>query len=118
MPRRYKPKSPFNVAMKILVPTTEMIKGCPSTTYSDPKTSEAFNGSFESYGGTENVSNDVLTVFDTANVETWYRPDITSDCHIYICETEEEYEVIGKPEDIDMRHQYLKFKVQKVGGRP
>ena len=55
MPRRYKPKSPFNVAMKILVPTTEMIKGCPSTTYSDPMTSEAFNGSFESYGGTENV---------------------------------------------------------------
>ena len=58
----------------------------------------------------------MITVVKTAVVETWYRPDITSDWHLYICETGEEYQVIGDPENIDMRHQYLRIKVEKVGG--
>lgn len=117
--RSYTPKAPFTTAMKILQPIEEtMVKGSPKITYSDPETSELINGSFQSYGGTENVSNDILTVFATAIIETWYRPDIKSSSHIYICETGEEYKVIGDPEDIQKRHQYLKFKVQKVGGRP
>jgi hypothetical protein len=115
--RSYKPKAPFCTAMKILKPTQTMVLGSPKITYSDPETSELFNGSFQSYGGTENISNDVLMVFATAIIETWYRPDIKSDSRIYICETGETYEVIGEPEDIQMRHQYLKFKVQKVGGK-
>lgn len=115
--RSYKPKAPFCTAMKILKPTQTMFLGSPKITYSDPETSELFNGSFQSYGGTENVSNDVLMVFATAIIETWYRSDIKSDSRIYICETGETYEVIGEPEDIQMRHQYLKFKVQKVGGK-
>lgn len=113
----YKPKAPYTTAMKILVPTPEWVLGSPKLTYSDPEKSELFFGSFQSYGGTENVSNDVLTVFATAIIETWYRPDIKSDSRIYICETGEIYEVIGDPEDIYKRHQYLKFKVQKVGGK-
>ena len=115
--KSYKPKAPFRTAMKILKPISTMVLGSPKIIYSDPETSELFNGSFQSYGGTVNVSNDVLTVFATAIIETWYRPDIKSDSHIYICETGEEYAVIGEPEDIQMSHQYLKFKVQKVGGK-
>jgi hypothetical protein len=112
----YKAKKPFNVAMKILVPTHTMVKGSPKTTYSAPENSADINGSFSSYGGTDSISNGMITVVKTAVVETWYRPDITSDCHLYICETGEEYQVIGDPENIDMRHQYLRIKVEKVGG--
>lgn len=113
----YKPNTPFNIAMKILTPTTTMVKGSPKTTYSAPKDSADINGSIRSFGGTENVSNGVLTIYNTATIETWYRPDITSDCHIYICENGDEYKIIGIPEDIEMRHQYLKIKVEKVGGK-
>lgn len=113
----FKASFPFNVAMKILVPTTTMVKGSPKTVYSDPQKSELINGSLRSFGGTENVSNGVMTIFSTATVETWYRPDIKSDCHLYICETGEEYKIIGEPEDIEMRHQYLKIRVEKVGGK-
>jgi hypothetical protein len=57
-------------------------------------------------------------VFDTATVDTWYNPEITSDCRVYICETGEIYDVISRPENIGMRHQYMQFKLQKVGGKP
>ena len=36
---------------------------------------------------------------------------------IYICETGQAYDVLGDPEDIEMRHQYLQIKVRKVGGK-
>ena len=69
----FKASFPFNVAMKILVPTTTMVKGSPKTVYSDPEKSELINGSLRSFGGTENVSNGVLTIFSTATVETWLK---------------------------------------------
>ena len=85
--------------------------------YSAPEDSALFFGSFRTFGGAENVENGVYTLIDTGTIDTWYRPDIKADCRIYICETEQVYEIISDPEDIDMRHQYLQFKVRKVGGK-
>lgn len=113
--RKFKPKSPFNVAMKILTPTSQMIQGVAKQTFSDPESSELIFGSFKTFGGTENTRNGVYTLIDTAVIETWYRPDIKADCRIYLCETEQSYEIISDPENIDMRHQYLQFKVRKIG---
>ncbi len=117
MAKGYMPTMPFNVAMKILVPTAVRVYGVTEKQYSAPETSECFNGSFKTFGGTENIKDGVVTAIDTAVIETWYRPDITSDCRIYVCENGAAYDVVGTPEDIGMRHQYLKFKVQKVGGK-
>ena len=117
MARSYKPTMPFDVAMKLLVPTTTMVKGVAKKVYSDPEDSFLFFGSFRTYGGTENFSNDVYTIFNTANIETWYNPNIKADCQIYICETGETYNIISEPENISMRHQYMHFKVEKVGGK-
>ena len=116
--RRYKPNVPFDVALMLLVPTSEVIKGVTKKTFPTPEDGVLIYGSFRTYGGTENTSNDVYTVFDTGIIDTWYRPDIKSDCRVYICETGETYEIINRPENIEMRHQYLRFKVQKVGGKP
>lgn len=119
MARNYKPSAPFTVPMKLLTVTSAArVNGVLKKTFSDPESSELFYGSFRKFGGTENVSNDVYTVINTATVDTWYRPDIKPDCRIYLCETAEEYEIISSPEDINMRHQYLQFKVKKVGGKP
>lgn len=118
MARNFRPQAPFDVAMKLLVPTETKVKGATKKVFPNPSDVEqVFFGSFRTFGGTENFSNDVYTVFDTATIDTWYNPEITSDCRIYICETEEIFDVITRPENIGMRHQYLQFKVQKVGGK-
>ena len=117
MARSYKPAAPFNVAMKILVPTGERVQGALKKTFSAPNDSDQFNGSFRSFGGTENIEDGVYTVVDTAVIETWYRPDIKADCQIYVCETGQIYDIVATPEDIQMRHQYLRIKVKKAGGK-
>lgn len=113
----FKPSAPFNVPMKLLVPTTTMVYGSATKTFSDPETSELFYGSFRTFGGTENLQDGVYTVIDTGVINTWYRPDIKADCQIYLCDTEQVYDIVSDPEDIDFRHQYLQFKVRKVGGK-
>lgn len=113
----YKPAAPFTVAMKLLVPQTSQVYGAGTKTYSAPSTSELFYGSFRTFGGTENIQNGVYTIIDTAVIDTWYRPDIKADCQIYICDNGQIYDIISDPEDIDFRHQYLQFKVRKVGGK-
>jgi hypothetical protein len=70
--------------------------------------------SFKTFGGTESTVNEKLVVIDTANIETWYRPDIFSSSQIQF--GEKRYEVIGEPENINMKNQYLKFKIRGVKG--
>ena len=87
--------------------------------YPDPETvTDVFFGSFRTFGGTENFSNEIYMIYHTATIDTWYNPEIKADCQIYICETGEIYNVISDPENISMRHQYIQFKVEKVGGKP
>ena len=117
MARNYKPSAPFNVAMKLLVPVTSNPYGAAKKTFSAPAESELFYGSFRTFGGTENLKDGQYTTINTAVIDTWYRPDIKADCQIYLCETGQIYDIVSDPEDIDFRHQYLQFKVKKVGGK-
>ena len=114
----YKPSVPFHVAMKLLVPVSSMEYGAKKKTFTAPADSELFFGSFRTFGGTEMMSDDVYTIVDTGVVDTWYRPDIKADCQIYLCETEQIYDIVSDPEDIGFRHQYMQFKVRKAGGKP
>lgn len=113
----YRPSAPFTVPMKLLVPVTTMVYGVAQKAFSDPADSELIYGSFRTFGGTEGVKDNVITIVNTGIIDTWYRPDITADCQIYLCDTQQIYDIISDPEDIDFRHQYLRFKVQKVGGK-
>ena len=108
----YRPSEPFTTSVELFNPTYETIMGVTKKNY--PETGEIIFCSFKSYGGTETTVNDQLVVVDTANIETWYRPDITSSSMIRL--NGESYEVMGKPEDIEQRHQFLKFKVRGVRG--
>ena len=113
--RGYRPKSPFNVPMRLLNPTYSKVKGVKQTTYPEPKDAPQIFGSFRTFGGSDSTENGVYTVVDTATIETWYRPDINSDTVIYVEETERRYEIIGSPENIEMRHQFLVFRAKAVG---
>lgn len=114
----YKPAMPFNVAMKLLVPIgSERVQGAVKKVFTAPAASELIFGSFRTFNGTENIKDGVYTIINTAVIDTWYRPDITADCRIYLCDTGQTYDIISDPEDIDFRHQFLQFKVQKLGGK-
>ncbi|MCI9366310.1 MAG: head-tail adaptor protein [Clostridia bacterium] len=75
-----------------------------------------FFGSFKTYGGTEKTVNGIYSIEDTANIETWYRPDIASNCKISRASDNAIFDIINEPEDINQRHQFLKFKVRRVKG--
>lgn len=108
----YRPTEPFNTPVELLNPTYKTTKGVPKKIY--PEKGEIIFCSFKTYGGTETTVNGVLAVVDTANIETWYRPDITAASQIRL--GARVYEVMGEPEDIEQRHQFLKFKVRGVRG--
>ena len=110
----FKPSFPFTTAMMILKPVYVNTKGVTNKTYTN--TGDRINGSFKTYGGTETTENDVYSVLNTAWIETWYRPDITSDCRIKILATGQIFEIIGKPENINLRNQFMKFKVESIEG--
>lgn len=108
----YRPREPFTTPVQLFNPTYKTVKGVTVKEY--PEKGELIFCSFKTYGGTESSVNDQLSVVDTANIETWYRPDITSASMIKL--GAKEYEVLGVPEDIEQRHQFLKFKVRGVHG--
>ena len=116
MARVYKPKTPFRAKMRILVPASTKVKGSVKKVFTDPEASQYFYGSFRTFGGTDTTVDDLLVVQDTGTIDTWYRPDIKSDCRIYIESTEETYEILGDPENIDMANRYLRIRVRKIGG--
>ena len=115
MAKTYKPNFPYGVPAELYAPTGETIKrGVPVKTYS--ATGARFNCSFRTFGGTESTENGLLSVIDTAVIETWYRPDIQADCRIKILSTGKVYVIIGTPENIQLRNQYMTFRVRAVEG--
>lgn len=116
----YRPQTPFNVAMKILSPTWKSVNGVKKKVYPSPDDVAddlIFFGSFRTFGGTETESNGVYSIVNTAIIETWYRPEITADCQIVVLQTGQIYDVLGAPENIEMRNQFLKFKARVIGGK-
>lgn len=115
------------IPLVLLIPTTENVKGVSKKTY--PTIEDAlskkdennnsinlFFGSFKTYGGTERDVNGVYSIEDTANIETMYRPDIKANCRIARANDGAIFDIINEPEDINQRHQFLKFKVKRVKG--
>lgn len=110
----FKPSFPYSTAVELLIPTYSKNKGVTNKSF--PTSGIRLDCSWKTYGGTETTNNDVYTIEDTANVETWFRPDIKSECRIKLLATGDIYEIMGKPENINMRNQFIKFKVKAVQG--
>lgn len=111
----YKVVLPFTVPFYVQKPKWITEKGSPKKHYS--KSDDLIMCSFRSFGGTEIKTDAGIVVEDTAIIETWFRPDITSDCRLQsaqdgLCQ----YEILGTPENIDMLNQFLKLKVRRIKG--
>ena len=112
----YRPQLDNPIPLVLLIPTITKISGVLKKTYPDFEDGELFFGSFKTYGGTERNVNGIYSIEDTATIECWYDPRITSNCRITLANTETIYDIIGEPENINMRNQFLKFKVSRVKG--
>lgn len=108
----FKQNLPYNTRAELLKPSYETVKGVKKKIY--PDSGEELYCSFKTYGGTETNVNGVYSIINTANVETWFRPDIKSDCMLLIDGIK--YEIISKPENIDMKNVILLCKVKAVTG--
>lgn len=115
MAASFRPSLPFSVPLLLLLPTITKSNGVRVKTYDNANGILIF-GTFKTYGGTDQTIDGVYSVVDTAEIVTWYRPDITSDCVIALADSGERYEILGQPENIDRRNQFLKLKVQRVKG--
>lgn len=109
--KQFTPDLPYSVPAELLNPKEKTEKGCVKKLYI--KIDDIYI-SFRTFGGTETVKNDILVVENTATVQTWYRPDITSGSRLKIGGLE--YDILGTPENINMSNQYLQFKVRAVKG--
>lgn len=118
----YKPNLGNSIPLVLLVPTTTNVSGVVKKTFPSLESvlytdsPFIFYGTFKTYGGTERDENGVYSIIDTANIETWYRPDIKSNCRVARASDGAIFEIINEPEDIDQRHQFLKFKIRRVKG--
>lgn len=106
----YKPDLPYNTLLELFnISEIKTVRGVDVPEYS--KTDDIYC-KFKTYGGTESTVNGVLSVIDTANVETWYREDIVSSSRVKL--GTKVYEVMGEPENIEQRNHIIKFKVRSV----
>lgn len=116
---QFKPSIPFTTPLIVLKPTYSSVGGVRTKTLPDLDKGIRINASFRTYGGTRNKEKSIdglLSVEDTAVIETWFRPDITSDCVIALADTGAKYEILGDPENINRRNQFLKFFVRRIKG--
>lgn len=112
----YRPNLDNTIPLILLIPTYATVSGVPTKTFPAVSNGILFYGNFKTYGGTERDINGLYSIEDTAVIECWYRPEITSDCRICVPATGAIYEVWHQPENINMRNQFLKFKVKRVKG--
>ena len=104
----------MTTATRLQTPKSDKTLGVCVNTYADVAGVVMVN--WKSFGGTETTNNGVLSVEDTAQIVCWYRPDIRSNCRLVRLADGAVYEILGEPENIEMRNQFLKFKVRRVKG--
>ena len=112
----FKLSAPLNVPLMLLIPRYETVYGVEKKVYPATQDGILIYGNFRTYGGTERDVNGLYSIENTAIIETWFRPDIKSNCRIAVAGTGAVYDILGEPENIAMRNQYLKFKVIEVKG--
>ena len=116
MSKDYQPNLPFNVPALHLKRSDkpEFVNGVNQYVYTEAK--ESFFCSAKSYGGTEKVINGVTVIEDTWQIDTWFNPAFGKGDRIRFLDDNTEFEILARPENINRRGQYMRFKVSMIGG--
>lgn len=100
--------------LQLQQPVTAFSYGVSTKTYENIK--GVLMANFKTFGGTEKTVNGIISVEDTAQIVCRYSPDIKSDTRVVLLQTGAVYEILGEPENIEMRNMFLKFKVRRIKG--
>lgn len=103
----------LKTAVELLIPTYKRVNGVEKKVY--PSKGELIFVNWKTFGGTEVGVNGVLAVRDTATLTTWFRPDIVSSARIRRSDGAV-FEIIGEPENIELRNMFMVFKVERIKG--
>lgn len=114
MAKEYKPNLPFDVPALHLKRHTEKINGVNQERFTEAR--KPFFCSAKSYGGTEKQVNGITVIEDTWIVDAFYTPAFGKGDKIRFLDDGSEYEILASPENIDRRGQYMRFKVNRIGG--
>lgn len=112
----FKPAKARNMTTPVILQTAtyKNVQGVNKKTYTDAK--EPLFVNWSSYGGTETNRDGVIVIEDTAEITTWYNPNITSGSRLKRTADGAIYEIIGEPENVEMRNQIMSFKVRRIKG--
>lgn len=95
----------------LFTPTTEKYNGVTSKVY--PENGDLIFVNFKTKGGTETVVDGVYRVIDTAEITTWWNPNIKSTSRIEI--DEYRYEV-KSVENIEGQNMFMIVKLERKSG--
>ena len=99
---------------RLQMPTTENINGALKKTYSNAEYVTMCN--FSTYSSADSESDGVGVVAENMTVTTFFDPAIVSGCRLVNLENGLLYEIVGAPENVEMRNMFSVFKVQRVRG--
>lgn len=106
-----RPRQPFTTSVELQTASFETVLGVATKKYISKGNISCL---WKTFGGTETEVNGQIVVTDTVQVQTWFRDDIDSSARLIL--NGKVYEIMGEPEDIEQRHQFMRFKVKRVGG--
>lgn len=109
----FSPSGPFVVPMTLLTTSTSKVNGVPVKARAEGRTVYC---SFRTFGGTEREQDGLTVVEDTAVVQTWYGPDVQAADALRMEPDGSVWEILGTPEDVGMRHQWMQMKVRRARG--
>ena len=107
------PSAPFTTPAVVLRSAYSKVNGVTVRTRTE---GQRVNVCARSFGGTEKDEDGVISNVSTMVFQTWYTPEIRAGDAIRLLEDGTEWEVVGDPEDISMRHQWLQFKGRRIQG--
>lgn len=71
---------------------------------------------FSTYNSTEIEVNGLLTVEENTIATMWYDPEISASCRIKRLTDCAIFEIVGEPENVEMRNMFCIAKVRRVRG--
>lgn len=101
--------------MKILKRQLTWVSGAAEVEYQEADDPIMFCN-FKTYGGTESVVNGQIVNIATATITSWYRQDVQSPDRLILLSDNSVWEIIGEPENYEMRGQYMQLRVKKISG--
>lgn len=112
----YRPPEAAEMTTPLILQTPMQTKynGVRTSTFTDAD--GVIYANFKTYGGTERKIDGLWEIEDTAQIVCWFRPDIQSNCRVKRATDGAVFEIIAEPEDIEQRHQFLKFRVKRIKG--